>query len=258
MGFSEIILEFDGPLARLTLNRPDKANALSQAMIRELSQALDDIASREEARVVLLGAAGKHFCAGHLLDEMVDKKPADYRAVFENCTAMMERLHRLPQPVVGKIQGVATAAGCQLAATCDLAAAANSARFATPGVRLGLFCSTPAVALVRAVGRKRALEMLLTGRLVPAREAAEWGLVNSVVPLEELDAAAEKLALQIARASPLTLAMGKRAFYDQVERSETEAYNLVTPVMALNLAMDDAQEGVKAFLAKREPKWTGR
>jgi len=257
MEYEEIILERQGPLARLTLNQPGKANALSQAMIAELSHAMDGIA-QGPAKVVVLAGAGKHFCAGHLMDEMVDRDPAAYRIIFENCTAMMNKLRRLPQPVIAMVKGVATAAGCQLVAACDLALAANSARFATPGVRIGLFCNTPAVALARVIGRRRALEMLLSGRLVPAAEAAEWGLVNKVTALEDLEKETLDLAQHLAQASPLTLAMGKRTFYDQVERPEPDAYNLATSAMALNLAMADAQEGIKAFLAKRAPQWKGR
>jgi enoyl-CoA hydratase/carnithine racemase len=258
MGFTEIDLSFDDGLARLTLNRPQKVNALSERMVTELAQACAIIAAEAGARVVLLSAAGKHFCAGHLLDEMVGRGPADYRAIFESCTAMMTSLRELPQPVVAQVQGVATAAGCQLVAASDLAVASASARFATPGVRIGLFCSTPAVPLVRAVGRKRALEMLLTGRWVCAAEALEWGLVNKVVAVDDLAAEAEKLARQVAGASPLTLALGKQTFYDQVERPEPEAFKVATANMALNLCMDDAQEGIKAFLDKRDPLWRGR
>lgn len=258
MDFTEITLGFDGPLVRLTLNRPDKVNALSIRMIAELAQACALIAANPEARVVILAAAGKHFCAGHKMDEMIDKAPADYRDIFENCTAMMERLRRLPQPLIVAVQGVATAAGCQLVAAADLAVAAASARFATPGVRIGLFCSTPAVPLVRAIGRKRALEMLLTGRFVSATEAQEWGLVNKVVPAEDLPAEAEKLARQIAQASPLCLALGKKTFYEQIERPEPDAFHIATANMALNLAMEDAQAGIKAFIEKREAVWKGR
>ena len=257
MQFKEICLAMEGPMARLCLNRPEKVNALSELMIAELRHALAGIA-QSDARVVLLSATGKHFCAGHLLDEMVDRGAADYTAIFQNCTAMMRALQDLPQPVVVEVQGVATAAGCQLVAACDLAVAAKTARFATPGVKIGLFCGTPAVPLVRAVGRKRALEMLLTGRWVSAAEAAEWGLVNRVVPAEKLSGQAEKLALQIAEASPLTLGMGKRTFYRQVGRPESEAYNLAAEAMALNLTAEDAQEGIKAFIEKREPTWRGR
>lgn len=257
MDFKEITLELTGHLARLRLNQPDKANALSQGMIAELSQALERIAA-SQAKVVILSGAGKHFCAGHKMDEMVGRDPALYRDVFANCTAMMRRLRELPQPVIAAIQGVATAAGCQLAATCDLALASRTTRFATPGVRIGLFCSTPAVALVRLIGRRRALDMLMTGRLVPAAEALEWGLVNQVVEPDELMPAAEKLAAHLAEASPLTMALGKKTFYDQVDRAEPEAYNLATPMMGLNLGLHDAQEGISAFLEKRDPNWEGR
>ncbi len=257
MSFQEITLSLEGHLARLTLNQPDKANALSQGMIAELSQALEEIAA-SQARVVILSGAGKHFCAGHKMDEMIGRDPVTYREIFANCTAMMRRLRELPQPVIAAVQGVATAAGCQLVAASDLAVAAASARFATPGVKIGLFCATPAVPLVRAVGTKHALEMLLTGRWVNAPEAAAWGLVNQVVPVEELPSAAERLARQIAAASPLTLALGKKVFYQQAGRPEPEAYALANQAMPLNLAMDDAQEGIKAFLAKRQPAWRGR
>lgn len=257
MSYTEITLEREGPLVRLTLNQPDKANALSQAMIAELSDALTEIAAGD-ARVVILSGAGKHFCAGHKMDEMLGRDPALYREIFANCTAMMRRLRELPQPVIAAVRGVATAAGCQLMATCDLALAARNARFATPGVRIGLFCSTPAVAITRVIGRRRALDMLLTGRLVPAAEALEWGLVNRVVEPGALMPEAEKLAAHLAGASPLTMAIGKKTFYEQVDRAEPEAYNLATPVMGLNLGLHDAQEGIAAFLEKRDPKWEGR
>ena len=253
MAYTEIVLEITGHVAKLTLNQPDKANALSQAMIAEMDQALGEIAA-SEARVVILTGAGKHFCAGHKMDEMVGRDQAMYREIFANCTAMMRRLRALPQPVIGAVRGVATAAGCQLAATCDLLVAARNARFATPGVRIGLFCGTPAVALVRIIGRRRALDMLLTGRLVPAVEAMEWGMVNRLVEPGELMAEAEKLADHLAGASPLTMAMGKQTFYEQVERAEGDAYNLATPVMSLNLGMHDAQEGISAFLGKTRPQ----
>lgn len=257
MSFQEITLELEGHLARLTLNQPDKANALGRGMIAELSLALEEIAG-SQARAVILSGAGKHFCAGHKMDEMVGRDPATYREIFADCTAMMRRLRELPQPVIAAVRGVATAAGCQLAATCDLALASSTAHFGTPGVRIGLFCGTPAVALVRLIGRRRALDMLLTGRLVPADEALEWGLVNGVVEPDELMPEAEKLAAHLAEASPMAMAMGKKTFYDQVERPEPEAYNLATPVMGLNLGMHDAQEGISAFLEKRDAEWKGR
>ncbi|KIX11397.1 enoyl-CoA hydratase [Dethiosulfatarculus sandiegensis] len=259
MHFEEIEYYLEGPLAFITLNRPEKVNSLSEKMIAELSLALDRIASEQQAKVVVLNAAGNHFCAGHLLDEMIDKDPVDYQRIFANCTKMMEKLRKLPQPVVGLVQGVATAAGCQLAAACDLVVASKTARFGTPGVKIGLFCSTPAVPLVRAIGPKRALEMLLTGRMVSAGEAQNWGLVNKVAEPSELVQEGKNLALSVAKASPLTLAMGKSAFYSQVDRPENQAYDLAQRAIALNLTMEDAQEGIKAFLNKKEPpEWKGR
>lgn len=257
MEFAEIILEHEPPLARIILNRPEKINALSITMVTELARAMDQLAGDPETRVVILSARGKHFCAGHLLSEMTGKKPTDYDSIFQACTGMMQRLHALPQPVIAQVHGVATAGGCQLVAACDLAVAADNARFATPGVNIGLFCSTPAVPLVRAVGRKRALEMLFTGEWLGAQKALEWGLVNRLAPPGELAGAAESWALEIAQASPLTLALGKRVFYDQVDRPEPEAYNLATTAMGLSLATDDAQEGISAFLEKRDPAWRG-
>ena len=257
MEYTEITYEMDGGLLRLTLNKPEKVNPLSQTMVSELSRALDRAAGDAGVRAVILAANGKHFSAGHYLAEMVDRSAADYRDIFESCSVMMQKIHDLPQPVIAQVQGVATAAGCQLVAACDLAVAAQNARFATPGVRIGLFCSTPAVPLVRAVGRKRAMDMLLTGRWVNAPEALEWGLVNRVVAPEDLAAQTEQLARHIVAASPITLAMGKKTFYDQVDRAEPEAYNNATVSMGLGLSFDDAQEGIKAFLEKREPKWSG-
>jgi enoyl-CoA hydratase/carnithine racemase len=257
MDYQEIKLNLDKGLARLVLNNPSKVNPLSRAMVKELSHALKSIEHDKEVRAVILCAEGKHFSAGHYLAEMVDRSASIYLEIFERCSAMMQQIHDLPQPVIAQVQGVATAAGCQLVAACDLAVAAKNVRFATPGVRIGLFCSTPAVPLVRAVGRKRAMDMLLTGRWVKAEEALEWGLVNRVVPLEELPGQAEELARHIMAASPVTLALGKKTFYDQVDRPEPEAYNNATNAMGLGLGFDDAQEGVKAFLEKREPKWSG-
>jgi enoyl-CoA hydratase/carnithine racemase len=257
MEYKEIIQSMENGLVRLSLNRPDKVNPLTQAMVRELSQALDAIAGDPEVRAVILGAEGKHFSAGHFLGEMVDRSTAAYREIFESCSAMMQKIHDLPQPVIAQVQGVATAAGCQLVAACDLAVAADNVRFGTPGVRIGLFCSTPAVPLVRAVGRKRAMDMLLTGRWVKAPEALEWGLVNRVVPLSDLARETEALARHIMEASPITLAVGKKTFYDQVDRPEGEAYNTATTAMGLGLSLNDAQEGIKAFLEKRDPTWSG-
>ncbi len=258
MAFSDLRIERDGNLAYLVLNRPQRFNALSRNLIREMIQALEGLRDDETVRVVIIRAEGKHFCTGHDLKEMVDGDTADYRDIFTNCIRMMGLLHEIPQPVIAQVQGVATAAGCQLVAACDLAIAEEGASFGTPGVKIGLFCSTPMVPLVRAVGRKRALEMLLTGRNISALEAAEWGLINRVTPLERLASETRSLAEIMAAASPLTVAMGKKTFYDQVDLPEESAYALAGNVMTSNLAMEDAQEGIKAFLEKRPPVWRGK
>jgi enoyl-CoA hydratase/carnithine racemase len=203
----------------------------------------------------VLGANGPAFSSGHDLSEMLEREAAFYDELFAVCADLMLALHELPQPVIARVQGVATAAGCQLVAASDLAVAADTAWFATPGVRIGLFCSTPMVPLSRSIGRKRALEMLLTGEPVPAATAAEWGLVNRVVPAEELDAAVDALLAPMLRSSPSVLALGKRTFYEQVDRSEVDAYGVTRPVMAANAADAVAQEGIDAFLTKREPDW---
>jgi enoyl-CoA hydratase/carnithine racemase len=246
----------DGPRTTLTLDRPDRRNALSLEVMREFLCALDDVA--ESSAVVVVEARGPAFSAGHDLSEMTGRDDDFYDQLFAACTDMMLRLHQLPQPVIAKVQGVATAAGCQLVAACDLAVAAETATFATPGVRIGLFCSTPMVPLTRAIGRKRALEMLLTGDPVDAATALDWGLVNHVVPVEQLDAAVDDLASRILRFSPRVIGLGKRAFYDQIERTEPDAYAHVEPVMAANAADADAQEGIAAFLEKRQPTWESR
>jgi enoyl-CoA hydratase/carnithine racemase len=246
----------DGPRTTLTLDRPDRRNALSLEVMREFLCALDDVA--ESCAVVVVEARGPAFSAGHDLSEMTGRDDVFYDQLFSACTDMMLRLHQLPQPVIAKVQGVATAAGCQLVAACDLAVAAETATFATPGVRIGLFCSTPMVPLTRAIGRKRALEMLLTGDPVDAATALDWGLVNHVVPVEQLDAAVDDLVGRILRFSPRVIGLGKRAFYDQIERTEPDAYAHVEPVMAANAADTDAQEGIAAFLEKRQPTWKPR
>jgi len=259
MVFKEIKLDCNDGIASLVLNRPEKINALSECMVDEIIQACNMIAvMSDEVRVVLLSAAGEHFCAGHLLDEMINRDPVDYHRIFENCIIMMNKLKKLPQPIIGQVQGIATAAGCQMVAICDLVIVSQDARFATPGIRIGLFCSTPAVPLVRVIGRRRAMEMLLTGRWVSAIEAYGWGLVNRVVAVSDLAVEAKKLALQIAAASPLTLAIGKKTFYNQLEWLESEAFKIAAANMALNLCMYDAQEGIKSFLEKRKPVWKGR
>lgn len=258
MGFSEITYEKDQGLARITLNRPERVNALSRAMVADLDAALADVASDSEVRAVIIAGAGKHFCAGHQMDEMVGLGNSENQDIFAKCSIMMQRMRNLPQPVIAQVHGVATAAGCQLVAACDLAVAATNSRFGTPGVRIGLFCGTPAVPLVRAVGQKRALEMLMTGRWVTAEEALAWGLVNQLVAPDELVAKTEALARQITEASAATLAHGKRVFYQQIDLDERQAYDLAVPAMGVNLGFEDAQEGMSAFLEKRKPTWSGK
>jgi enoyl-CoA hydratase/carnithine racemase len=252
-----LLVEDALPAVMVTLNRPEQRNALSTPLMRELTEELERQGARPEVRAIVLRANGPAFSAGHDLRELVGRALEDEQAVFDVCTRMMETIQRIPQPVIAAVRGIATAAGCQLVATCDLAIAAEEARFATPGVRIGLFCSTPMVAVSRAIGRKRALEMLLTGRPIDARTAADWGLVNRVVPAADLDEAALELARQIASASPLTLRIGKQAFYRQIDVDQAEAYRLMSRTMAENAMTCDAQEGMSAFLEKRQPTWRG-
>jgi enoyl-CoA hydratase/carnithine racemase len=253
-----VLVRRDGPAARITLNRPAQRNALSLELMRSATAALDEIGRDPEVRAIVVEGAGPAFCAGHDLGELVGGDLAFYQRVFDACTEMMDAVHRAPQPVIARVHGIATAAGCQLVAACDLAVAAEEARFATPGVKIGLFCSTPMVPLSRAIGRKRSLEMLLTGSPIDAATALEWGLVNRVVPAAELDGAVAALVEAIARSSSLTVGIGKRAFYDQVDLDEARAYDLTKTVMSMNMLAADAQEGICAFLEKREPTWTGR
>lgn len=256
--YRSLLVEQDGPAARITLNRPDKRNALSLELLRELTAALREASARPETRVIVIQAAGPAFSAGHDLSEMIDREEAFFVELFRECTVMMETIHELAQPVIAKVHAIATAAGCQLVAACDLAVAAQSARFGTPGVKIGLFCSTPMVPVSRAVGRKRAMEMLLTGETIDAPTALDWGLINRVVASDELEAEVTKLVEAIARSSSATVATGKRAFYDQVDRSEHDAYERVQGVMTDNALDYDAQEGMTAFLQKRAPIWRGR
>jgi enoyl-CoA hydratase/carnithine racemase len=252
-----LTVEEHGPAVVITLNRPEKRNALSLALMQELCGVLDAVESRSAIRAVVLAGAGAAFSAGHDLSEMVGRDLPFYQRLFDTCTVLMETIHRLPQPVIAKVRGTATAAGCQLVAASDLAVAADTARFATPGVKIGLFCSTPMVPLSRAIGRKRALEMLLTGEPISADTAADWGLVNRVVPELELDQAVERLVELVAESSPLTVGIGKHAFYEQIELDEHRAYDLTKAVMTMNSMAADAQEGICAFLDKRPPEWTG-
>jgi enoyl-CoA hydratase/carnithine racemase len=254
-----LLEESDRGVLRLTLNRPDARNALSVALISALREALARAATDPKVRVVVIAGSGPAFCAGHDLRELrTDPQRKTYERIFAQCSELMLAIVRLPKPVVAEVHGVATAAGCQLVATCDLAVAAADARFATPGVNIGLFCSTPMVALTRAVGRKAAMEMLLTGKLIDAETAQAIGLVNRVVPREGLRDAVDGLAREIASKSALTVKIGKEAFYRQAELDLAAAYRYAAEVMTANMLARDAGEGIDAFLAKREPLWQDR
>ncbi len=257
--FEQVQLKTGDPIGRLVLNRPERRNALSLGMMREVIAALTAVAADEAVRVLVVEGNGPVFSAGHDLSEMVaTREAAFFDELFGVCVEMMEAVHAIPQPVIAKVHGVATAAGCQLVAACDLAIAAADARFATPGVNIGLFCSTPMVPISRSIGRKRALEMLLTGEMIDARTAAEWGLVNRVVAADDLEAETVKLAERITRASAHVVALGKHAFYAQDGTVEHDAYAITAPIMAENAAHDDALEGMTAFLEKRPPRWKRR
>src|ERR671937_297602 len=255
--YHTLLFAVEEPVAYVTMNRPERRNALSLEHMEELIACFTAIGRSREVAVAILRGNGPAFCAGHDLREMMDRDAAFYQRLFDVCTELMETIQSIPQPVIAQVHGMATAAGCQLVATCDLAVAAEDARFATPGVKIGLFCSTPMVALSRAVGRKKALQMLLTGDFVDAATARHWGLVNQVVPAEELEEAVAELVAKIARSSPLTVAIGKETFYSQIELDEHRAYDLTKSVMAMNSMAGDAQEGMCAFLEKREPTWRG-
>jgi len=248
----------EGPAGIITLNRPERRNALSLALMLELIGCLDEIGRNPEIRAVILEAAGSVFCSGHDLSEMTGRGLNEYRHVFDVCTQLMTKIQSVPQPVIASVQGVASAAGCQLVATCDLAIAAETASFGTPGVKIGLFCTTPMVALTRAIGRKRALEMLLTGQMIDARTAADWGLINHAVPAAELGSESRKLAAKVAGASSLVVALGKQAFYTQIDLDQPKAYAYAREVMSMNALAADAQEGIAAFLGKRPPCWVGK
>ena len=244
-------------IATLTLNRPQQRNALTRALIAELHDALSKIAADKSVRVVVIAANGPAFCSGHDLRELrANTEPTFYDAVFGACSAMMLALVRLPQPVIARVHATATAAGCQLVASCDLAVAADTARFATPGVDIGLFCSTPMVAVSRNLSRKRVMEMLLTGEMIDAATATQLGLINRAVPADQLDAEIARLAGLIATKSAMTLRIGKEAFYRQLELPQADAYSYVNAVMTRNMATRDAAEGIDAFLAKRRPTWS--
>ncbi len=245
-------------VATLTLNRPAARNALSIGLMTALEAALAEIDADPAIRVVVLAGSGSAFCAGHDLRELrADPRRESHAALFAQCSRLMLQLQSLRQPVIARVHGIATAAGCQLVATCDLAVAAETARFATPGVNIGLFCSTPMVALTRSIGRKAAMEMLLTGEMVDAAAARALGLINRVVPDADLDAAVATLAAAIAAKSPLTLAIGKRAFHAQADMKVADAYAYAAEVMTTNMQARDAAEGIDAFLARRQPVWSG-
>jgi enoyl-CoA hydratase/carnithine racemase len=258
MPYQNLLTTTDGQLGIITLNRPDRRNALSLELMRELIRCLDEMSGDANVRAIILASTGKAFSSGHDLSEMVGRTVADYRHLFDVCTELMLKIQSIPQPVIAQVQGIATAAGCQLVATCDLAVAADTAQFATPGVKIGLFCTTPMVALSRAVGRKHAMEMLLTGKMVDAKTAVEWGLINRAVPAADLESETRRLACQIAQASSFTIALGKQAYYAQIDLDQPKAYAYAKEVMTMNSLADDAQEGISAFLEKRAACWTGK
>ncbi|NNC78391.1 MAG: enoyl-CoA hydratase [Woeseiaceae bacterium] len=246
-------------IVTLTLNRPQQYNALSAELLAALQSALDAIADDESIRVVIIAASGKAFCAGHDLKEMRSSDDRDiHQALFNQCGRMMLSIHELPQPVIAQVNGIATAAGCQLVANCDLAVAADDARFAVSGINVGLFCSTPAVPLSRNLLRKKALQLLLTGEFIGAQDAEQAGLVNEVVPGAELASATHALAAKIAAKSALSIRLGKDMFYKQLPMDLADAYSYASERMACNMDSHDAREGIDAFLEKRKPKWTGK
>ncbi|HUN50656.1 MAG TPA: enoyl-CoA hydratase [Candidatus Sulfotelmatobacter sp.] len=257
-GEPQLLRHVGDGIAILTLNRSQARNALSASLMADLQAALDGLRGDPAVKVVVIAANGPAFCAGHDLRELrAEPRRARYEALFGQCSRLMQTIVRLPQPVIARVQGVATAAGCQLVASCDLAVAALEAKFATPGVNIGLFCSTPMVALTRNVGRKQAMEMLLTGDMVDAESAVRIGLINHAVPAAELDAAVSALAAKITSKSPLTLKIGKEAFYRQIEMNLADAYAYASGVMVQNMLARDAAEGIDAFLEKRDPEWQG-
>lgn len=257
MVYEQLLVSIDGPIATITLNRPEKRNALSMEMMLELTHALREVSS-SEADGVILAANGPVFSAGHNFGDMAGATVAETTHLFEVCTEMMDAVQAMPQPVVAKVHALATAAGCQLVATCDLAVAADTAGFAIPGGKGGLFCHTPLVAVARNIGRKRALEMALTGDLVDAATAADWGLINRVVPAADLDAATLDLITRATRGSVLSKAMGKQGFYEQIGLPQDRAYEFAVDLMASAAVTADAQEGIASFLEKRHAHFTQR
>ena len=254
-----LLRAYAGGICTLTLNRPEKRNALSLDLLQMLDDALDDIAADKSVHVIILAGNGPVFSSGHDLNEMrADSGYAAIHELFSKCSDVMAAMTRMPQPIIARVHGIATAAGCQLVASCDLAVAVDTARFAVPGVTNGLFCSTPAVALGRAIGRKHAMEMLLMGELIDAETALRHGLLNKVVAADDLDAAVMEYATSINGRSTLTMSMGKAAFYQQMDMELDDAYAFASDVMARNMQEHDAHEGIDAFLQKRSPEWKGR
>lgn len=256
--FITVEREDEGTIAVVTMARPEKRNALSLELMRELIEAFREIGADSSARAVILRGEGPAFSAGHDLRELQCRDVPAYRVIFETCVELMEGIQRIPQPVIAEVATVATAAGCQLVATCDLAVASEEATFATPGVRIGLFCTTPMVALSRAVGRKRAMEMLLTGEFIDAHTAAQWGLVNRTVPAARLHDETLALARKIAKASAPIVGLGKAAYYVQIDLAQSAAYGYAKEVMTMNAMAEDAREGIAAFLERRAPQWRGQ
>ena len=258
MAYKNITFDREGPIGWITMNRPERRNALSLEHLQELLTCLREIGNDRDLRVAVVRANGPAFSAGHDLSEMLGRELSFFNQLFSTCADVMQTIQSIPQPVIAEVQGIATAAGCQLVASCDLAVASADSRFATPGVKIGLFCTTPMVALTRAVGAKKAMEMLLTGEPITAPEALAAGLVNRVVPAAELRAATRALADRIIASSPFVVGLGKRAFYRQLPLPQSEAYQYASDVMSRNAAADDAQEGMSAFLQKRAPTWRGK
>jgi enoyl-CoA hydratase/carnithine racemase len=255
----EVLRHDEAGVTTLTLNRPSQYNALASALLTELQVALDAIAQDTTVRVVIIAGNGPAFCAGHDLKEMRSHTDtAFHKKLFDQCSRVMLTINRLPQPVIARVHGIATAAGCQLVAACDLAVASDRARFATSGINVGLFCSTPAVALSRNLNRKQALELLLTGDFIDAPTALQRGLINQVTSPAELDNAVQHLASSISAKSPLAVATGKQMFYRQLEMGLEQAYAYASEIMACNMSSEDACEGIDAFIAKRQPYWRGR
>jgi enoyl-CoA hydratase/carnithine racemase len=256
MTTERVLLDVDGPIATVTLAYPEKRNALGLAFMQSVIAAFNNVP--DDVGVVVLTAQGKVFSAGHDIKEMIDRDDGYYTELFDTCETMVTTIRDLRQPVIARVQGIATAAGCQLVATCDLAIASDAAWFATPGVKIGLFCHTPNVAVSRAVGQKRAMQMLLTGEPVDATTAVDWGLINRAVPADELDDAVAEMADKILQYSKNTITLGKCTFYAQEGLAVDDAYAVAGPVMATNAANEHAQEGMGAFLEKREPEWPGQ